>query len=188
MKTGIKVGDIMTRNFISVKPSHNLSRCSKEMVNHKVGSLIVKENQHFRGLITEKDILRALVRKKDLGKTTASNVMTRKPATILPSKDIYQAMLKMKKSKARWLPVLIDGKVIGMITLKDILKIQPALFDLALQHWQIKEEEQKWKRIKGFGGEKWIREGPCDECGAFDLLYKFRDMLVCESCKENLKY
>jgi CBS domain-containing protein len=188
MKTGIKVGDIMTRNFVSVKSNHNLAECSKQMVNHRVGSLIVKENQKLLGLITEKDILRALVKKKDLSATKAKNVMSKKLIVIAPSKDIYDAMLKMKESQVRWLPVIVDENVIGMITIKDILKIQPTLFDLALQHWKIKEEEQKWKRIKGMGEEKWMKEGSCDECGVFDLLYKVRNRFVCENCKENLKY
>jgi signal-transduction protein with cAMP-binding, CBS, and nucleotidyltransferase domain len=188
MKTGIKVGDIMTRNFVSVKPTSNLAECSKEMVNKRVGSLIVKEGQKLSGMVTEKDILRALVHKSNFKKTRVKEVMAKKLTTIAPSKDIYNAMLKMKKSQIRWLPVVVDGRVIGMITMKDILKIQPTLLDLALQHWQIKEEEQKWKRVKGTGTGKWFKEGACDECGAFDLLYKLRNKFVCESCKESLNH
>ena len=188
MKTGIKVGDIMTRNFIAVKSNSNLAECSKEMVNKKVGSLIIKEGQHLLGILTEKDVLRALVNKKNLNKTEAKQVMVKKPITIAPSKDIYEAMVKMRRGQVRWLPVVINGRVIGMITIKDILKIQPTLFDLAIQHFQIKEEEAKLKRIKSINSEKWIKEGSCDECGAFDILYKLRNKFICENCKENLKY
>jgi CBS domain-containing protein len=188
MKTGIKVGDIMTRNFVSVKPQSNLSECSEEMVKKRVGSLIIKEGQNLLGIITEKDILRALVKKRNLNKTKAREVMIKRPITIAPSKDIYDALVKMKKGQIRWLPVVAHSRVIGMVTMKDILKIQPTLFDLAIQHFQIKEEEAKWKRIKKEDSEKWIKDGSCEECGAFDVLYKFRNKFVCENCKENLKY
>jgi len=188
MKTGIKVGDIMTRNFVSAKPKSSLAECSKEMVKKKVGSLIIKEGQNLKGMITEKDILKALVNKKNLQKTKAEKVMSKKLVTVSPSKDIYNAMVKMKRSEIRWLPVSIDGKVIGMITMKDILKIQPTLFDLAIQHMKIKEEEEKWRRVKNSDSDKWITEGSCDECGAFDILYKNGKRFICENCKENLKY
>lgn len=187
MKTGIKVGDIMTRNFVAVRPMANLLECSRQMVKRRVGSLIIKEDQKFIGLLTEKNILRALVENKNLGITKAKDIMLKKPQLINPSKDIYVAMLKMKKSQVRWLPVIVKNRVIGMITMKDILKIQPTLLDIALQHWQIKEEEEKWKRVKETE-DKWIKEGPCEECGAFDILYKIKNRFVCEDCKENLGY
>ena len=60
-KIGIKVGDIMTRNFVSVKPILSVSDCAREMIKKHVGSLVVQENQVLKGILTEKDIVRASV-------------------------------------------------------------------------------------------------------------------------------
>jgi CBS domain-containing protein len=183
MKSGIKVGDIMTRNFVSVNPDTNLVDCAKEMMKKRVGSLVLKEDQKLIGLLTEKDIIWAMSKKsgRDLRKIKARDIASRKVATIKPSSDLYEALQRMKKLKFRRLPVVIKGNVIGMLTLKDVLRIEPALFTDINQFEKVKEESEKLRRIKG---TKWSKEGVCEECGGFDLLYKLDGMLVCESCKD----
>ena len=54
MDTGIKVGDLMTRNFIWVKPETDLKKCAKTMIKKRVGSLIIKEGDKLKGILTEK--------------------------------------------------------------------------------------------------------------------------------------
>ena len=70
MDTGIKVGDLMTRNFIHVAPETNLRQCAKTMIKKRVGSLIIKDGDKLKGILTEKDIIWAIVKKskKDLNK------------------------------------------------------------------------------------------------------------------------
>lgn len=184
MKIGIKVGDIMTRNFISVKPETPLIDCAKEMMKKRVGSLILRENNKLKGIITEKDIIWAMTKKsrKDLKDIRAREIAPRKLITIKPSADLYDALQKMKKHKFRRLPVIIKGNVIGILTLKDVLRIEPALFETASEIMQIKEESEKLKRLKP--GVTWKKEGPCEECGDYALLYKVDNRLLCEGCSE----
>jgi hypothetical protein len=87
----------------------------------------------------------------------------------------------MKKLKFRRLPVTIDGNVIGMLTLKDILRIEPSLFSGMHDIERIKEESEKLKRLKSGRFEK---EGPCEECGRFNILYRVDGRLICDECKE----
>ncbi len=185
VKSGIKVGDIMTRNFVSVSSDTNLVDCAKEMKKKRVGSLVLKDAQKLAGLLTEKDIIWALTKtgEKDLKKVRASDVASRKVAVIKPGADLYEALSRMKKLKFRRLPVVVDGNVIGMLTLKDILRIEPRLFTDINFAEKIKEEGDKIKRLKG---ERWIREGMCEECGSFDLLYKSDNRLLCEPCRDSI--
>jgi len=184
-KSGIKVGDIMTRNFVSVKPETNLISCAREMMKKRVGSLVLKDGQKLAGLLTEKDIIWALTKKsqKDLSKIKAKDIASRKIATIKPSSDLYEALQRMKKLKFRRLPVVVDGNVIGMLTLKDVLRIQPELFSDINKVGQIREESEKLSRMKG---EKWVKEGVCEECGNFDILYKIDSRLMCLACKDEM--
>ena len=193
MKIGIKVGDVMTRSFISVKPSTEVVECAKEIINKNVGSLIVKENQKLRGVLTEGDIIKAIARKKDLAKIHAADIMTKKVVSISPSVDMYDALLKMRGAKIRWLPVVVKDKVIGMLTLKDILRIEPSLFDIVAEMTPIKEETEKLKAIKLrknrsalARGEIWVKEGECEECGAYGILYNVEGRMLCEDCKDEL--
>jgi len=183
MKVGIKVGDVMTRKFISVKPDITMVECAKVMIEKKVGSVIAKTDQKIKGIVTEGDLVRAMAKGLDKKKTKINKIMTKKIIGIRPSKDIYDALVIMKKKKVRWLPVLVDHNIIGFLTEKDILKIQPDLFDIAFQNVKVAEEEEKFKRVRAVDEYRWVREGPCQECGVFDLLYKIGNRYLCADCR-----
>jgi CBS domain-containing protein len=181
MDTGIKVGDLMTRNFIHVAPGTDLKQCAKTMVKKRVGSLIIKEGDKLKGILTEKDIIWAIVKKskKDLKNIPAKALMRRKVVTIKPSADITDAMAKFKKKKIRRLPVVENGKLIGFLTTKDILKIDPGLFQMIAETMKIKEETEKLKRSDIEAPRK---QGICEECGEYDILYHDEAQWLCDKC------
>ena len=186
MKIGVKVGDIMTRDFISAKPDISVLNAIKLMVKKRVGSLLLAEQDILKGILTERDIMWALSKKhskKDLSKIEAGEICTKKITTIRPSADIYDAMRLMRKAKFRRLPVVIKKRVIGLLTLKDILRIEPELFEIAKENYVIKEEPEKLKRIKA--GES-FKEGICEECGNFDVLYSVDGRVICEGCRDEM--
>ena len=191
MKIGVKVGDVMTRQFVSVSPDTPAAKCAREMMAKHVGSLIVKDNQHLKGIITEGDIIKSIAANKNLSKTKASDIMTKNVVSVSPSEDMYNALAKMKGKNVRWLPVTIKGRVIGMLTVRDILRIEPGLFEIVREFTPIREEEEKLSAIKTrkrrdslAKGDVWTREGECDECGAFGLLYNSEGRMICEDCKD----
>jgi CBS domain-containing protein len=181
MDTGIKVGDIMTRNFIYVSKDTNLYDCAKMMVKKRVGSLMIKEDSTLRGIITEKDIIWAVVKKtkKGLKDILVKDIMKRKVITVKPSADITEAMDKFKKKKIRRLPVVEQGKLIGLLTEKDVLKIDPGLFQMIAETIKIREETEKLKR-KNRNPRR--VEGICEECGEFAILLKEGNQMICEEC------
>jgi len=185
VETRVKVGDLMTRNFIWVTPETDLKRCAKTMIKKRVGSLIVKEkdSQKLRGIITEKDIVWAVVKKskKDLANILVKDIMKRKVVTIKPSADITEALTKIKKKKKRKLPVVENNKVIGMLTTKDIFKISPDLFESLAETVKIREETNKLKRHQRGRPRKLDF---CEECGEQDLLTNISDSWICSSCYE----
>ncbi|MFZ5955309.1 MAG: cyclic nucleotide-binding/CBS domain-containing protein [Nanoarchaeota archaeon] len=179
MKIGIRVGDLMTRNFIYVSPSTDLKKCAETMAKKRVGSLIVKENEKLLGILTEKDIIWSIVKKsRDLNKVQARDLMKRKVITISPSADISEALDKIKKTRVRRLPVVEHGNVIGMLTLNDILKIEPGLYQLIAENIKIREETEKLKR----SGEIKNKHGICESCGQYDLLLNDDNQWICELC------
>ena len=183
MKIGIQVGDIMTRNFISARPDLPVLSAVKLMVKKRVGSLVLEENGNLKGILTEKDIMWALSKKKDLSNIKSCEICTRKITTIKPGADIFDAIVLMKKKKFRRLPVAVNKKVIGYLTLKEILKIQPELFEIAKEGYNIQWPIDKKKNEKN--GEA-IKEGICEECGNIEILYFYEGKLMCESCRDEL--
>jgi len=69
--------------------------------------------------------------------------MIKKVITITPDVDIYEALLVMRDEDVRMLPVLDGNKLVGLLTVKDILKIEPALFELLAEKLILKEEHNK---------------------------------------------
>tara|TARA_Y100000310_G_C20626244_1_gene786054 strand:+ start:122 stop:688 length:567 start_codon:yes stop_codon:yes gene_type:complete len=186
MHLGIKVGDVMTRDFVSASPEVSVLEAVKLMVKKRVGSLLLVEEDILKGILTEKDVMWALSKKsvKDLKAVKAKDIYTRKITTIRPSAEITDAIRLMRKKKFRRLPVTVKKRVIGYLTLKDVLRIQPELFEIAKEHnaiKEIREESDKLKRVKT--GET-FKEGICEECGNFNILYNVDGELICEECRE----
>jgi len=143
MKTGVKVMDAMTKSPIIVNSSISIKECCKIMLKEGVGGIIVKDKNGI-GIITEKDIIEKVVAKNlDPEKTTAKRIMTKNMVIISPDKDIYDAIIKMRDKDVRRLPVIYNGELVGLLTEKDILKIEPSLFDLLIERYEIREQDKK---------------------------------------------
>jgi len=186
MRIGIKVGDIMTRELASVRPEAPLTECAEEMAKKNVGLLIVKNNGNLKGILSERDILWSLARQnKSFRKARASDAMKKQGVvTISPAEDIYTALVRMKNKKIKWLPVTVKDRVIGMLTIHDILHIEPSLFEIVSQNVPVREETEKLKRKRAVSTEGiWTKQGECEECGAYGLLTGRNGMLLCEDCQ-----
>jgi CBS domain-containing protein len=184
----LPVSDVMTRNPVSALPDTNLLECARKMVSKRVGSLLLVKGGKFYGIITNRDILWALVRKSEenLSKIKAVNIAPKKFLTIKPDAKIDEALSKMKSRGFERLPVVLNGEIVGLITVKDILNFHPEFYPELEEFAQIKEEKEKLRRIRERDGEKTDEEGVCEECGKQNILQRFNGMLVCESCLSSL--
>ena len=178
MKTGYKVYDCMTTKPISVSSDSSLEKCAKVMAQNHVGALVIKDDHKSIGLITEQDIVRKVIAKGEnpLNKKVR-DFMEKKLMTISPNDDIYEALIKMRDSNIRHLPVVDKGKMLGLLTIKDVLKIEPQLFELVVEKFELREEKRKpIDRIIS-------NEAICQGCGAYaEDVKKANRMLLCERC------
>lgn len=144
MQTGYKVIDVMTNKPVVAEKSISLKDAANIMVNSNVNSLLITESGKAIGIITDEDLVRKVIAKGlDPKKIKINDVMATDLITIAPGKDIYEAMQVMRNHNIRQLPVLEKGKLVGFLTAKDILKIQPELFDLFIEKYELKEEQRK---------------------------------------------
>tara|TARA_Y100000310_G_scaffold308415_1_gene351511 strand:- start:12616 stop:13179 length:564 start_codon:yes stop_codon:yes gene_type:complete len=183
---GIAVADVMTRNPIKISPEKNVLECAKTLIKEKRRSLLIVENKKLLGLITEYDIVWALTKTKareELLKIRAIEISPKKIATIRPNASISEATKKMKHYKFERLPVIKQGELVGMITVKDILNFHPELYPEMQEFSEIRGEMEKLERIKKSRASRTSSEGMCEECGATDFLYRYNGQLVCNSCR-----
>ena len=177
MKTGVRVLDAMTKEPVVVDPELSLERCAKIMLQHGVGGVVVKDKGVLKGIVTEKDFVEKVVAKGlDPKKSRVKDVMKKSVVSIEPDKDIHDAIIRMRDNDVRRLPVVHDGKLVGLLTEKDILKIEPSLFELLVEKFRLREEAGKPVFLKG------LKMGECESCGAFGKLHRREDRLLCDGC------
>lgn len=164
MNLNYKVYDAMTSNPIIISKEATINEAAVLMAENKVASLVVKEGDKFLGLLTERDITRKVAAKNlDAVKTQVKSVMSTRVQTILPNDDIRDAVKKIAASGQKQLPVVENNSLLGLLTFKDIMRVQPQLFGMIYETYNIREEERKPVFINK------DNEGICSVCGEYSL-------------------
>jgi CBS domain-containing protein len=142
MQTGYKVMDIMTNKPVTAPKDMSLKDATVLMTNEDVNSLLLVENNQAVGIVTDEDIVRKCVALGlDSKKLKLKDIATVNLITISPDKDLYEALSLMREHNVRQLPV-VDKVLVGFLTVKSILKIQPDLVDLWMEKYEIREESR----------------------------------------------
>ncbi len=178
VKTSILVRDIMTVPVVSVYENENLENVAKLMDEEELGSIIVtdKENRPL-GLITERDIVARVTSRNLLpSKVKAKEVMSGPLKIISPNADIKNAAEQMRIQNVRRLVVIEKGKMIGIISSKDIVEITPSLIEIIVEKAKI-----KLTPLLLAGTEA---AGTCEQCGQWsDMLQQFEGRFLCNECR-----
>ncbi len=147
MKTGITVAEAMTQKPITVTSTTTVEQCTQIMSRNKVGSVVVQDKGEFVGILTERDIVRKVVAQGISPHKKVKEFMSSEMLTIEPDQDIFEAIALMRDADIRHLPVVSDGQLLGLVTIKDLLKIEPDLFEILVQKFELREEERKLSEL-----------------------------------------
>jgi CBS domain-containing protein len=123
----MKVADILTTKggtVHSVLPWRTVADVVTWLDELRVGALLVcDENRAIQGIVSERDIVRALARHgAGLLTMRVTEVMTRKVRTCGPDESVARAMSQMTAGRYRHLPVIADGRLVGMVSIGDLVK------------------------------------------------------------------
>jgi len=109
--------------IMSVEPDAKLAAAVKLLAEKKIGAVLVMNQSRLEGILSERDIVRVLgERGADVLDEPVSEVMTRKVVTCKETDTVAELMEMMTKGKFRHLPVLENNKVVGLISIGDIVK------------------------------------------------------------------
>ncbi|HZQ74146.1 MAG TPA: CBS domain-containing protein [Burkholderiales bacterium] len=109
--------------LLSVEPSSRVNDAVSTMAKENLGSLIVLEQGRMAGILTFHEVLRALADpKRAFGELKVADIMERDPVTAEPEMEVNDLRRTMLESGARYLPVLNDGRLIGVISFRDVAK------------------------------------------------------------------
>jgi CBS domain-containing protein len=118
-----RVRTVMERKrLLTAPPEITVSKAAKQMARRKVGAVMVVDHDSLVGIFTERDaVFRVVARGRDAQTTRLADVMTPAPQTVDPDKSFGYALLLMYENGFRHLPVIENGKLIGIVSARNAL-------------------------------------------------------------------
>lgn len=181
-KGNIIVKEAMKMNPLTVKPHTSVEEVAIIMRDTGIGNCIVVDKKPI-GIITESDIIKKVVAENlNARKVKVEKIMSSPIIVIDPYSPLEEAMKTMGKCNIRRLPVVEKGKLIGVITHKDISRISPILHEISREWYDISKVDKVFMEGRVFSGK-------CEDCGTLSTnLRNIDGRLLCEDCKDSLEY
>jgi len=170
---GIVVDEAMTKKPITASTDEIVMNIAETMKKNDIGSMLIVDGEKLVGIITSEDLIkRIILPKRDPEKTTAKEIMTTKLITVSPDDDLEDAVKIMIDNGIKRLPVVDDGKLVGILTDGDVMRISPKLIEAFSSKEFVEEPE--------------VISDVCEICGNYsDNLRKVNGKWVCEECYES---
>ena len=181
-KGHILVREAMKVNPLTVNPKTSVEEAAKIMRDTGIGNCIVVSKKPV-GIITESDIIKKVVAENlSPRKVYVEEIMSSPIIVVDPYSPLEEAMKTMGKCNIRRLPVVEKGRLIGIVTQKDISRISPILHEISREWYDISKVDKEYMEGRVYSGK-------CEDCGTLSTNLKNIDgRLVCEDCKDALEY
>jgi CBS domain-containing protein len=123
----MRISDVLRRKgnlVVSVKPDQSVTELLDLLAEHGVGALIVSaDGESLEGIVSERDVVRRLQRfGADLLSAPVSDIMTAQVNTCPPETDLDELMRLMTEGRFRHVPVVDDGRLVGIVSIGDVVK------------------------------------------------------------------
>jgi CBS domain-containing protein len=130
------VKEIMTKDVITIDSDKTILNACNIYRDLKVGCLLITENDHCIGIVTERDIIeRTICEHKDPEITIISDIMSHDIKTVDALNTIEDTLKIMMENKIKKLPVIHNDHIVGIITVTDISKARPDLSKRFVESW-----------------------------------------------------
>jgi len=134
----INVRDILKKKgdtVYNVTPKTTVYESLEKMSAQNVGSMLVMEKEKLRGIFTERDYMKKVVLLGRSSKNTnAEDIMTTNPICVAPTDSVDNALAIMTEEHCRHLPVIDEGKIIGIVSIGDLVKKKISAMEAAIKH------------------------------------------------------
>ena len=130
------VQEIMTKNVVTILSHDTVFDACVKYRDEKVGCLVVVENEFCVGIVTERDLIeRTICMHKNPETTKVSEIMSSDIHTTHALDTLETAIGIIKKYKIKELPVIMEDKIVGIITVTDISKARPDISKRFMESW-----------------------------------------------------
>ena len=116
------LGELMTRDVLTAAPEDTLGEVATNMVARGVGSVVVSDFGRVVGILTERDMLRAMADRTHPSQARVREWMTADPVTASESTSPEEAARTMLENNFRHLPVVERGRAVGVVSIRDVVE------------------------------------------------------------------
>ena len=116
------LGEIMTRDPVTVAPEDTLGEAAEKMERNQVGSAIVSDYGRMIGILTERDLLRAVAGRTHSSEARVREWMTKDPVTATEAMEAEEAARILLERGFRHLPVVEGERAIGIVSIRDVMQ------------------------------------------------------------------
>jgi CBS domain-containing protein len=186
MRTRMLVKDVMTSPVVTVEETASANKVAELMQHNKVGCVIaVDKTGNAIGIITERDlVVRVLAKNITPANAKARDFMTTPLITVEPDKTVTDAARYMSKKDIRRLGVLYKGKLVGIVSSRDILDVMPELLEIMQERTRIEGAQGPEATEEAEEAEESPLSGYCDRCGLYsENLLQVNGKYLCEDCR-----
>jgi CBS domain-containing protein len=118
-----QIRDLMTSNPVACESSGSVVDAAKQMAQADVGPIPVVEGDRLVGIVTDRDIvLRVVAEGRDPSSTTVGEIASKQLETVSPDEDLDSALRKMASAQVRRLPVVENGRLVGIVAQADVAR------------------------------------------------------------------
>ncbi len=144
----LKVKDVMVREVVTVDENASVKEAVDIMNEFQIGSLIVLEKGRAKGIVTERDFLkRVIAEAKDVTHTRVREIMSTPLVAVEPEANLEEAVRLMFQNKVKKLAVVYANKLVGIVTLTDIARVQPQMIKMLKQLSTKQETPQSIQKV-----------------------------------------
>jgi CBS domain-containing protein len=123
--TKTTVRELMAKSVVSGDPRYSLVKAAAKMRASRISALAVLDGDAIVGIVTERDLLRAIADGREPAATHVSQYMTHSPRTIEAGEPAAKAAEIMIRHRVRHLPVIDKGRLVGFLSARDLLALTP---------------------------------------------------------------
>lgn len=178
-----KVRDVMKTHVVTVKPDTDMKTIAKILTNNRIGCVVIVDKDKPLGTITTNDIVTLVATNrnpKDIKALAYWKERARPFITVSPNENILKVAKKMVKTGLKRFPVIDkNGKLVGIISTKEILIVSPEMI-------QILSEKLKAK-VDAVARPDQTISGLCENCDQYsDELVNVDGRWLCQECREEV--
>jgi CBS domain-containing protein len=184
METNIPLKEIMVREVVTSDLDLSVLEAAKLMRKYEVDCIVVLDQEEPVGIVTEGDIISELV-SKDIkaSRVKLKEIMTTPLITASPDDRLSDIAKLMARARIRKIPVMGDGKLVGIVTDVDIISASSEMNSIMAE---LAEMDVERESLDGEGER--VGQGICEKCGCFSHYLEMKDgLMICEGCNEELE-